>query len=332
MQTDTTYKSRSWDVYVSLMKDNYTYLSLAPKLMTLTVNASPQLAQVENDTSLIRLWLHGKSPCTQRSYGADVRLFLDFVVGKPLSGITLADIQAWDMAMEEQGKAPATRARRLGAVKSLFSYGCKIGALKVNVGLPITTPAVKDTIAEKIFTEAQWFRLIMLEPNTQYQLMLQMLYETRARVSEFCQLKWRDIREKGDETAGVTLFGKGGKTRTVTITPELWSAIEATKGNAGLSAPMFKSKRGSHYSTVQVWRIVKTAGERAGIQNLSPHWLRHSGATHQLMNGSPIHLQQRELGHAGLDITSRYLHLIPGEYGAKYTKVRLPSQFKGSFL
>jgi integrase/recombinase XerD len=275
------------------------------------------------ELKLIQMWLHGKSDASRRAYLTDVHLFLDFSQ-KRLDNIDLADIQNWDTFLAQK-YAPASRKRKLAAVKSLFSFAHQNKVLADNPGASLATPKTKDAIAEKILTEDEWFRLLNAEPNRQHQLMLQLLYESRARVSEFCSLKWKDLREKADGTALVTLFGKGSKTRKVTITPHLWQVLKATKTEETRgNDPLFFNLRHQAYSTVQVWRIVKQAGERVNIYGVSPHWIRHTGATHQLLNGSPIHLQQQELGHAGLDITSRYLHILPGEYGARYSKVQLP--------
>jgi integrase/recombinase XerD len=274
---------------------------------------------------LIQMWLHGKSNDSRRAYLTDIQQFLDFCQ-KRLDEVGLADIQDWDTFLAQK-YADSSRKRKLAAIKSLFSFACSNQILAHNPGAALSTPKTKDAIAEKILTEAEWSNLLHAEPLRQHQLMLQLLYQTRARVSEFCRLKWKDLREKADGSALVTLFGKGSKTRKVTITPHLWQSLKATKtvetrGND----PIFLNQRHQAYSTVQVWRIVKKAGERIGIYGVSPHWIRHTGATHQLLNGSPIHLQQQELGHSGLDITSRYLHVLPGEYGARYCKVQLPEQ------
>jgi integrase len=59
-----------------------------------------------------------------------------------------------------------------------------------------------------------------------------LLYESRARVAELCNLCWKDIREKTDGAALLTLFGKGSKTRKVTISPHFWQALKATKPSA----------------------------------------------------------------------------------------------------
>lgn len=272
---------------------------------------------------LVQMWLHGKSPHSRRAYLKDIQDFLAFA-DKPLAQVTLADVQDWDshLALEY---APSSRKRKITALRSLFAFATENEFLDKNPAAKLKPPKFKDAISERILTEEEWMKLLYAEPKRQHQLMLQLLYETRARVSEFCSLTWRDIREKVDGSALVTLFGKGNKTRKVTITPELWQVLKATKpANVKGSEPLFLNCRHKAYSTVQLWRIVKQAGERVGIYGVSPHWIRHTGATHQLINGSPLHLQQQELGHSGLDTTSKYLHILPGEYGAKYIKVKLP--------
>lgn len=275
------------------------------------------------DCQIIQMWLHGKSKATRKTYLKDIQSFLDFSC-KRLENVTIADIQDWDTSLELEVE-PATRKRKLSAIKSLYSFAHKNELLASNPGKAVTTPKVKDTLAERILTEDEWARMLYAEPSRKHQLMLQLLYESRARVAEFCNLCRKDLREKTDGSALVTLFGKGSKTRKVTISPHLWQALKATKPNGAKGDdPIFTSRKHCAYSPVQVWRIVRAAGERVGIYGVSPHWIRHSGATHQLSNGSPIHLQQQELGHSGLDITSRYLHILPGEYGAQYCKVQLP--------
>jgi integrase/recombinase XerD len=74
--------------------------------------------------------------------------------------------------------------------------------------------------------------------------------------------------------------------------------------------------------TRQVERIVLDAAKRAGIDgNVSPHWLRHSNATHATRNKAPLSVVKESLGHASLVTTSRYLHVEPGEGTSQYLKV-----------
>ena len=70
-----------------------------------------------SDETLIRLWLDGRSPHTRRAYAADARSLLA-AAGKPIAALTLPDLQAWTESLDTL--APASRARKIGAVKSLL--------------------------------------------------------------------------------------------------------------------------------------------------------------------------------------------------------------------
>ena len=86
-----------------------------------------------SDEMLIRLWLNGRSPHTQAAYEADARAMLA-TVGKPIAAVTLADLQAWTGTLAFAAMAPASRARKIGAVKSLLTFAERTGLLPFNVG------------------------------------------------------------------------------------------------------------------------------------------------------------------------------------------------------
>ncbi|HCL99273.1 MAG TPA: recombinase XerC, partial [Fervidobacterium sp.] len=63
-----------------------------------------------------------------------------------------------------------------------------------------------------------------------------------------------------------------------------------------------------------VFRIVKRAANRAGImKDIHPHTLRHSFATHLIMNNVNVKIVQELLGHSNLSTTSIYLHVADKE-------------------
>jgi len=71
-----------------------------------------------------------------------------------------------------------------------------------------------------------------------------------------------------------------------------------------------------------MWAIVKEAAKRAGIKkDVSPHFMRHSHATHALERGAPIHLVQAQLGHASLTTTSKYTHVRPDDTSSRYLAI-----------
>ena len=94
-------------------------------------------SQAETDEQLIRLWLHGRPETTRRAYQFDADRFRAFA-GKPLRMITVGTVQAFADSIEHL--ADASRARALSAVKSLLSYGHRIGYLPFNVGAPVRLP------------------------------------------------------------------------------------------------------------------------------------------------------------------------------------------------
>ena len=105
--------------------------------------AIPQ--QAESDAKLVALWLHDRSPRTQRAYRADVAAFFA-TVRLPLRQVTLGDVQGYKDSLAPL--ATASQARKLSAVKSLLSFGHALGYLAYNVGTPVKLPAVKQTLAE----------------------------------------------------------------------------------------------------------------------------------------------------------------------------------------
>ncbi len=290
--------------------------SLVP--VTPTALVVPQ--QAESDQHLIELWLHGRSRHTQRAYRADAERFLT-AVEKPLHRVTLGDIQQFAGQLVESGLEPSSAYRSLSAVKSLFALGLRLGYLPFDVARPLRLPALREKLAERILEEGDVVKMIALEQMPRNRAILLTLYAGGFRVAELCSLKWSDLQ--GRETAGqISVFGKGGKTRSVLVPASVWTSLMALRGDAPEHAPVFRSRKGGHLDESQVWRIVRKAAKRAGIEKaVSCHWLRHAHASHALDRGAPIHLVQATLGHSSISTTGKYLHARPADSSANYLPV-----------
>jgi len=275
------------------------------------------LAERDSDQQLIALWLHGRSPHTQRYYRFEAERCRS-AVQKPIAEWTLSDLQAFADSLWRL--SPGSRARSLSAVKSLLTFGHRLGVLPVNVGGPLRLPKQKDTLAERILDESDVQRMLALEPDPRNAAILRMLYAGGLRVSELCGLCWRDIKQRKDGCQ-VTVFGKGGKTRHVLVSAGVWKALKSL-GIGQPDAPLFLSRKGGHLDPSAVWRIVRAAARRAGIkEDVSCHWLRHAHASHALDRGAPVHLVQATLGHSSLATTSKYTHARPNESSGKYLAI-----------
>ena len=265
------------------------------------------------DGQLIDMWLHGHPETTQRAYRGDVALFL-CSVARPLPFVTLQDLQGYADSLA--GK-DSTKARRLASIKSLLSFGHRTGYLQFDVGGALRLPTVRCRLAERILPEADVLRMVSMEPDIRSKVLLMLLYGTGIRVSELCGLRWRDVQAAG--TSGqVTVFGKGGKTRSIRVPEAAWAALGALPHEVP-DAPVFVSRKGGPLVERGVRWVVSKAAKRAGIKShVSPHWFRHAHASHALDRNAPIHLVQQTLGHANINTTGRYLHARPGESSGKY--------------
>ncbi|MGK7958713.1 MAG: tyrosine-type recombinase/integrase [Crocosphaera sp.] len=268
---------------------------------------------------LLDMWLHGRSPHTRRVYLRYVKRFFTWCA-KPLHTVTLADLQGWQDTLVDT--SPNSQRLAITAVKSLLSFTYSIGITTVNVGMGIRTPPFKDTLNEKYLTEMEVATLIGMEPNPRNQTLLLLLYAGGFRVSEVCTLTWKDLNNR-DDAGQVTVFGKGGRTRTVLLPANVWEKLNQIRGRAGDNAPVFSSRQknanGKGLDPSWVYRIVQKAAKRAGIKKkVSPHWLRHAHASHSLERGAPLHLVQETLGHTNVATTSKYLHARPNTSSAMY--------------
>jgi len=275
--------------------------------------------QASSDEQLIALWIHARSVHTQRYYNSDVTKFRCFV-GKPLRSVILADLQRFADSLDECDIVAGTKRRTLASVKSLFAFGFKLGYFPFDTARPLKVPKPKDTLSERILSEEQVQKIIILETHPRNYLLIKLLYCTAIRVSECCGLKWKDLtpRKKGGQ---MVIYGKGNKTSVKLLLEPLWNELQVL--NKGISKdPVFKSRKGGHLHPGHILRIVRKAAQRAGMSgNISPHFFRHSHASHCLDRGCPIHVVQAQLSHASVATTGKYLHVRPNETSSKYLPI-----------
>lgn len=275
--------------------------------------------QAKSDEQLIQLWLHGRSKHTIKGYLNDIKLFLQNK-NKSLKTITLQDLQDFADYLANKNYAPATTKRILCAVKSLFSFGRRIGYLPFDIGKPLRIPTPKETISERILSEGEVYLMIDAAKNPRDRLLLKVLYYTGLRVSEISGLKWSNLQTR-DKTGQITVQTKGSKTNVILLPAHLWEYLMEYRNDAPEEAPVFRSRKGGHLCVGQIQRVVKKIADIAGVSAfVSPHWFRHSHASHALDNGCPIHLVQKQLNHSSIATTGKYLHARPQESSSKYLK------------
>jgi integrase/recombinase XerD len=143
--------------------------------------------------------------------------------------------------------------------------------------------------------------------------LLELLYATGGRVSEIISLKVDDLQLSVDHTS-VRLTGKGGKQRVVPVGKFAQDALNDYLNNSRKDLLklqsnkfLFLNGRGGALTRQSAWKIVVTQAKTAGItEELSPHSLRHSFATHLLDGGADIRVVQELLGHSSVTTTQIY--------------------------
>jgi integrase/recombinase XerD len=201
----------------------------------------------------------------------------------------------------------------LAAVKSLLTFGADLRYLPFNVGRALKPEHSPNVLAERILSEEQALAMITLTSKPRDKMLIRLAYVTGVRVSEIVVLKWRNV-QSSPVGGQVALYGKGGKTRVVAIRAETFEQLSALRGEAGPDDPVFLSQKGGQLDVSQAWRIIRAAG----VPTVSPHWLRHSHASHALWLGASTATVRDTLGHSSLTVTSKYLHAKPGESSAHY--------------
>ena len=137
---------------------------------------------------------------------------------------------------------------------------------------------------------------------------LELFYSSGLRLSELASLEVRDV---DTFTESVRVLGKGRKERIVPVGSLALEAIQKYRQAACVhTGPLFINKSRRRLSTRSVWLSLKRYLAFAEIpQNISPHKLRHSFATHLLDAGADLRSVQALLGHASLSTTQIYTHV-----------------------
>tara|TARA_R110000850_G_scaffold55877_3_gene132025 strand:- start:1631 stop:2533 length:903 start_codon:yes stop_codon:yes gene_type:complete len=143
---------------------------------------------------------------------------------------------------------------------------------------------------------------------------LELLYSSGLRVSELTNARLENLFL---EDGAIRVTGKGNKTRIVPVGSAARISLEdylegerPSLVSSHTSSEIFLSKWGKKLTTTRIWQIVKERARLAGIeQNVYPHLLRHSFATHLLSNGADLRVIQELLGHADISTTQIYTHV-----------------------
>lgn len=257
------------------------------------------------------------SPHTLEAYRRDLNKVLAFCAQASIASWAALDIQRLRQLvsrLHQQGQSSRSIARLLSAVRGLYHYLNREGLCDHDPANGLAPPKGERRLPKTLDTDRA---LQLLEGGVEDDFLalrdhaiLELFYSSGLRLSELTGLNL----EQMDLADGlVQVLGKGSKTRVLPVGRKAREALQAWLPLRLLANPeddaVFISQKGRRLGPRAIQLRVKGAGERELGQNLHPHMLRHSFASHLLESSQDLRAVQELLGHADIKTTQIYTHL-----------------------
>lgn len=276
----------------------------------------------------------GAAGNTLDAYRRDLDHFASFLAaeGTTLAATRPVDVSRYLQSLAADGLAPASRARRLSALRQLYKFLEAEGVVAASPASGIAAPG-KARRLPRTLSVAEVDRLLAtaaaaarglagrdLVRAVRHHCLLEMLYATGMRVTELVSLP-RSVLA-GDPRV-LAIRGKGGRERLVPLNAPARAALDrylslgADPGDGVTrlvaTRHLFPSKSVEGHLTRQRFaQDLKATAVAAGLEpeRVSPHVLRHAFASHLLDRGADLRSVQQLLGHADITTTEIYTHVL----------------------
>lgn len=260
------------------------------------------------------------SPHTISNYARDLASLQRYceTSGKgTIETLVEADIRNWASQLHRQGLAGGSIQRSLSATRSFYNFLGRENGLLRNPAASVQAPR-KPRKLPKTLDADQVNKYLCFDTDTLTALrdsaMTELFYSSGLRLAELAAVQVDDI---DPHSKLLTVTGKGRKTRTVPVGSVALKAIArwlevrptARAGESDCRA-LFTSNRGRRISVRNIQARLKLQGRKSGMrQDIHPHMLRHSFASHMLESSGDLRAVQELLGHANISTTQIYTHL-----------------------
>jgi integrase/recombinase XerD len=279
------------------------------------------LAAYHNDLTQFIEFLHSEEGLITFSAASGTVVPDDWAV------VDRAAILDFLLFLKDRNYATSTVARKIAAVKSFFHWLTAQGFVARDPTTELESPRVSKYLPRAISVHD--VDALLVQPTLtdtpealRDRAMLEVLYASGMRVSELVALNVDDV--VGDlsdtGTAAVRARGKGNKERSIPLggdTARVALREYLQRGRPRLASDatelaLFLNHRGQRLTRQGFWLILKAYARGAGIEDITPHTLRHSFAAHKLKGGANLRDVQQLLGHASISTTQIYTHVESG--------------------
>ena len=260
------------------------------------------------------------SPHTLSNYQRDLDAFVQWSDNRGITQagkVQEADIRQWVSHLHRRGLAGSSIQRSLSATRSLFNFLGRENGYPRNPAASVQAPR-KPRKLPKTMDADQVDQYLNFEQDSPLasrdSAIAELFYSSGLRLAELVAVNLQDIDH---QARLITVTGKGNKTRTVPVGGAALGAIELwlqqrppIAADPDSANALFTSLRGKRISVRNIQDRIKRQGRKAGMsQDVHPHMLRHSFASHMLESSADLRSVQELLGHANISTTQVYTHL-----------------------
>lgn len=278
----------------------------------------------------------GASSNTIAAYRNDLEQLAEYLKGRgdgtQWEKVDRLLIQDFILDLKQRKYAETTVARKVAAIRSFFGFLAAEGILANNPTEGLASPRVGKMLPKAI-TPNEVDELLeqpckRTTPEARRdRAMLELLYATGMRVTELVSLDLANVSVDG-KNPFVRCTGKGAKERIIPIHEQATEALAEYLTEARPlmvrnknEKALFVNRRGERLTRQGFWLILKGYARAANLrEDVTPHTLRHSFATHMLRGGMPLRHVQEMLGHANISTTQVYTHLTTEHVREVYEK------------
>lgn len=260
----------------------------------------------------------GLSPLTIKAYRRDLASFEQGMEQRTISHprkVKEHDVRAFIAAMHRKGQGGKSLQRLLSAIRSFYSWLLREGEAGANPAAAVRAPKSGRRLPATLDTDTI-SRLLDFPADSTLAIrdkaMMELFYSSGLRLAELAGLVWEQLDLNGGM---LTVTGKGNKTRMLPIGGKALAALQtwrkARAEFAGMEVPeVFVGRTGQPLSTRAIQARIRYWAKHQGLaQNVYPHLLRHSFASHMLESSGDLRAVQELLGHSDISTTQVYTHL-----------------------
>jgi len=247
------------------------------------------------------------SEVTVRGYRGDLRQFLAYLAQLRVSRLSkVTQLHLMEYVQTLRGLAPRSVHRRIAPIRSLFAYLEEREELSRNPTRGVHLPKIPRALTKSLSAEEAQ-RLLAATETPRQRALVVLCLNTGIRRGELCSIRLADL-DFGRRQ--MLVRGKGSRERLVPLNSNAITVLqEYLAGRNGVQCDrLFYGRTGQPLQGKAVNNMIRCLVDRAGLEGVTPHTLRHTFATLLLHAGMDITTIAELLGHAGGETTLRYLH------------------------